>query len=510
MKVFRVISFLCFASVITMQAQMQPRSIKITTTTIGISAISINTIVAKTFNFTYPVYNCKADSITKQLFVSARQRGDAAGNLYLSRGYFMGLSCTGDTINWLNESSLFNVMISGNNLLLSNDVKTVRYNKLHGYDEIRYDYKIIYAAKKFNKGLMYSNIDSDVLNGVSLSTGLSSWSCTIPRNEDWVDSQALNDSVLLVAANGLHAINMRSGLKWSFPLSTSTKTNRSLIYSSAKYNTIQKISTVIKTSREENQVTQIASNILKDDGLIYFASKEKLIAVTHSGQLAWELDLRNYPVSKMYLSKTDSSLTLVNFGLATHSNNFVTWGKPFILSIDPQSGRIMSQFDLSDIDNLADFVKTGNSLVFAAKNGILEAKPGSSSLKTVIAMNEHKYGAFVEFINGNEYYILKEGYFVPLNFINDNLIYFKADNNKIYGLDSTNLLYEYHFNELYKLNRKFEDKTILMNDDKTLITNSTFELLFTLNTTAENIILNDRIYFIEDHKIHLVLLKDLK
>ena len=474
MKVLPAIIFSCGSLFFCAHAQMQPRSVKITTTAIGISAISINTIVAKTFNFNFPVFNCKKDSLTKQLFVSARQRGDAAGNLYLSRGYFMGISCTGDTVNWLNESSLFNVLVSGTNLLVSNDEKTVRYNKLHGYDEIRYDHKIIYTPPKFNKGLMYSSTANDVLHGVSLATGISSWSCSIPRNEDWVDMQYLNDSVLLVAANGLHAINIRSGLKWTFPLSTSAKTSRSLIYSSAKYKTIQKISTVLKTSSEENQVTQLASNILKDDKLIYFSSKEKLIAVSHEGQLAWELDLKNYPVSKMYISKSDSSLTLVNFGLATHSNNFVTWGKPFILSIDPQSGRIMSQFDLSDIDNLADFVKTNNSLVFAAKNSILEAKLGSNSLKTVIAMNGHKYGSFSEFINGNDYYILKEGYFVPLNFINDNLVYFKADNNKIYGLDSTNLVYEYHFNELYKLDRKFENKTVLINDEKTLITNNTF------------------------------------
>ena len=489
---------------------MQPQSVKVTTTTIGISAISINTIVAKTFNFNYPVYNYKLDTLTNQLIFSARQRGDAGGSLYLSRGFFGAISCPHDSINWVNESSLFDLNITGNNLLVSNDVKTVKYNKIHGYDEIRYDARIIHTSSKYNRGLMYSKTEEDVVNCVSLAAGNITWSCTIPKNEDWVDTKQLNDSVLLIAANGLHAVNMKTGLQWSYPLSTSTKTNRSLIYSAAKYLTIQKISSVIKTSKEENLVTQIASNILKDESMVYFASKEKLIAVTHAGKLVWQVDLKTYPVSKMFISKTDSTLILLNFGLATHSNNFVTWGKPFIITIDPATGRIMNQFDLSNIENLVDFVMTDKSVVFASKDGIQEAKPGSTSLKTVIALSEHKYGEFVEFINGSEYYIIKEGYFVPLNFINDNLIYFKTDNNKIYGIEGDNLLYEYHFTELFKLDKKLKDKTILINEDKTLIISNNFELLFTLNTTARSLVTKDRIYFVDQQKIHVLNVKDLK
>src|SRR5690606_30323009 len=124
--------------------------------------------------------------------------------------------------------------------------------------------------------------------------------------------------------------------------------------------------------------------------------------------------------------------------------------------------------------------QTSRSLIFAGKDGILEVIPGKPQLKTVMSLG-NKYGEFVEFINGDEYYVLKEGYFVPLNFINDNPIYFRADNNKIYGLMGEELTYEYHFTELYKLDRKYRNKTILTNPQKTLITNGIFELLYTIN-----------------------------
>lgn len=491
-------------------SQMQVESIKVSTAQVGVSAISVNSLVARTFNLTYPLYDYKADTVTKQLIFSARQRGESSTSTYLSRGFFAALSSVTDSLKWINESSLYDVKISGNNLLLSNEVRSVKYNKVRGYDELRFDSKIFYTLPKYNHGFMYDRVQENVLHCVNLTTGSTSWSCSIPMTENWVDTQYLNDSTLLVAAGGLHAIGARSGLLWSFPLTTAVKTNRSFVYSNAKYTTIQQISSVIKTSSDDNMVSQIASNILQDAGRIYFASKEKLIAVTHAGALAWQVDLKNYPTSRMLISKTDSTLILVSFGLATHSNNFVTWGKPFIITLDPATGRIISQFDMSNIENLADYIKTNKALIFASKDAVQEAKPGATELKTLLSLSAHKYGEFVEFINGDEYYILKEGYFVPLNFINDNANYFRADNNKIYGIEGDELKYEYHYTELFKLDKKFKDKTILYNDQKTLITNSTFELLFTINLPDRNIILNNKMFFMSSTKIYLLNLDDLR
>ncbi|WP_317896616.1 hypothetical protein [Aurantibacillus circumpalustris] len=490
--------------------QMQVESIKITTTQVGVSAISVNSLIAKTYKLNYPLYDYKIDTTTKQLFFSGRQKGESGSNNYLSRGFFAALSTLNDSVKWINESSLYNIRVSGNNLLLSNEVKSVRYNKSHGYDEIRYDSKIFYTIPKYNRGFVYDKTQENVLNCVNLAVGNTVWSCKIPKDENWVDTQFLNDTTLLIAAGGLHAVSIKSGLVWSFPLTTAIKTNRSFIYSNAKFKTIQQISSVIKTSSDDNIVRQIASNILKSENLIYFAAKEKLIAVTPAGKMEWEVDLKNYPTSKMLITKTDSSLILVNFGLATHSNNFVTWGKPFIITLDPQTGKILNQYDLSHIENLADFVRTDKAFIFATKNDVQAAVPGNSEIRTVLSLGEHKYGEFVEFINGDEYYILREGYFVPLNFINDQVNYFRADNNKIYGIEGEDLKYEYHYTELFKLDKKYKGKTILYNDQKTLITNNLFELLFTINLPDKNVILNNKMFFMSDYRIYMLNLDDLK
>ena len=492
-----------------MLGQLQPSSVKTSRVWVGLSAISVDSIFAKSYKLLYPIYDYKADSSTSRLFISARQGGETNRNSALSRGFFTSLNCLNDSISWLNESGLYHVEVVTKNLLLSNDVRTVKYNKLHGYDEVRYDSKLIYYVPHLNKGFYYDKVQENVLHCVNLTTGLTSWTCSIPRKENWVDTKLLNDSILLIAASGLHAVNLKKGLLWSIPLSTNVKTNRSFTYSLAKFNTIARISEVTKTAREQNQVTQLASNILLGNEKIYFVSREKMIAVNKQGKQIWQLDLKNYPTSKMYISNTDTSLILVNFGLATHSNNFVTWGKPFIITIDQNTGRVMDQFNLSYIENLADFIQTKTSLIFAGKSGILEARPGTE-LKTVLELGAYKYGEFVEFIDGDNYYIFKEGYYVPLNFINDNLVYFKTDNNKVYGISGDELTYEYHYTELFRQDKKFEDKTILVNDDKTIITSTNFELLFTINLSFPNVIQNDKMYFMGESIIYQVNLKDLK
>lgn len=493
----------------SLKSQMTHESVISSTSEIGISAISINTISAKTLNFEYPLFDCYFDSLTQLLFFSGKQKTEQLNQL-MSRNYFGAISAASNAIKWFNESVLFDIDLSGGCLLLSNENRTVRYNKSLGYDEFKFPARFIYYIPKTQLGLMYTNKDNTTIQCVNLKTGTIKWSCAISGQEDWVDIKLINDSILLLAANGLHAIHPEKGLLWSQSLSTSVLTNKSLIYSLAKQNSLEKVSQVIHTALDENRVTQLASNILYDGNSIYFASREKFISLDLNGRQLWQLDLRNYPISKMYISKTDSSIILVNFGLAAHSDNLVNWGKPFVLILNPLTGSITNQYDLSKISNLADFMNTKRSLIFAGKDEILDAIPGESELKTILSLNENKYGKFVEFIDGNQYYIFKEGYYVPLNFINDNLIYFKTDNNKIYGVEGDYIQYEYHFTELYELQHKFDGMTMLTNAEKTIITSGNFELLFTFDLSDRTLLSKDKIYFIGEKRITILNKSDLK
>ncbi|HQQ93586.1 MAG TPA: hypothetical protein PLQ93_03455 [Bacteroidia bacterium] len=471
--------------------------------------MSTNSLTALSLHFDFPIYQCLYDSLSQSLFVSCRQKNDPFSQA-MQRNIFAGIDAKTNRIKWLNESVLYDLILSGNTLIVSNSTRSVRYNKQAGFDELRYPAPVHVVIPGTQLALAFRKEKRDTVECLDLRSGLSRWLAPLPENEDWVDHCLQGDSVLLVASAGLHALHLRKGLLWSVPLITSMLTAKALVYSLAQHKSIEEVSRVVHTAGDENVVSQLASNILTDEHVIYLASKEKCLAIDNTGKMLWSLDLRSYPVSKMMLMKTDSGLALVNFGLAVHSERFVNWGRPFILMLNPSDGSIRQEYDLSKIDNLADFMSYENSIVFAGKVEILQVKPGDARLKTILALDENRYGRFVEFIDGNAFYTFKEGYYVPLNFINGNLVYFKADNNKIYGIDGDLIQYEYHFTDLYSFKGKWGDMMVLGNEEKTVIISPNYELMYEISTGDPVLLAGDNLYFQGEYNLMVLRRSDLK
>jgi hypothetical protein len=507
MKLFYITALVL--PVLSLPAQQTPTHVSTGTTAIGVSAISVNTLIAKTYRFTYPFYNYEADSASGLVFFSARQKTDG-GNLYLNKSYIGAVDMAKDSINWLVESGSYNLELSGNSFFFSGEEKTTRINKLHGFEDLRFPAKLVYALPALNKAFTYLNGSDSILSCISLVDAVASWQGKVPGDENWVDVKPAGDSLLLLAASGLHAINYQSGVLWSYPLATSRKITKAT-YSLANSNpAIRKISKVVKTSSDENSIFELSSNILTDNGVVYFAAKEKMIAVSMEGKLLWELDLKEFPVSKMLLYKKGGTLMLVNLGLAKYADNYVIYGSPFVLSVDPENGKVKSHSNLGGIENLVDFVITDKSLVFAGKTIVMEVKEGMEAAETLLTIDAGKYGNFAEFIDGSLYYTEKESFYVSMNFINDNLLYFRADNNKIYGIDKGALAYEYHLTDIYRLEKKFDNKLLIASEGKTLLVSSNFDLLATFYTDDKPFVKGNKIFFIGEQQIQSVDLNTLK
>ena len=479
------------------------------TASIGVSAISTQTLVAKTYQILFPIYGYGTDSASHLFIFSAHEKTEE-GDDAVSRGFIGTFDMVGDSVNWTFASNYYELTQSGNYVFFSNDDKTTRYNKLHGFVELNYPERLIYTLPSLDKTFLYKSDAKDIVSCVKISDGTTEWSAPVPGTENWVDVRETPDSILLVAASGLHAIRPRSGVVWSYPLSTATVVSKALTYSLVNQNSaIRRVSKIIKTLDDDVRVTELASNILVDNNVVFFAAREKMIAVTMEGKLLWELDLKGYPVSKMFLSKRGSSLMLINFGLARYGENYVTHGSPFAMNVDPQTGVVKYHNALTGIENLVDFSNDGKLLIFAGKNTILEVKEGSNQVDTLI-LDGAKYGNFAEFIDGNIYYAEREGFYVPLNFINSDNIYFRVDNNKVYGLDKNGFNYSFHYTDIYKLEKRFDDKLILLSQNKSLVLNSNRELLCTIDLGDKPVVMGKRIYFVGKQIIHSLNVEDIK
>ncbi|MDO9001762.1 MAG: hypothetical protein Q7W45_18490 [Bacteroidota bacterium] len=490
-------------------AQTEMNYYKSYTADIGISATSIKTLTAKTFSLSAPIYDYQSDTTSNQLIFSTRRK-DPSGRLYVNKGFIAGLNCSSDSINWLYESLRFDLSLTDDFLLFSNETKTSRYDKKHGFEVYDFTDRIVYTLPKNNTGLTYQNPkDVNELSCVSLLNGDVFWKALIPRKENWMDVKYLNDTTLIIAANGVHAININRGLIWSHNLNTAEKNQKTLVYSVINNTNVEKITESYKTTTEDNLLSQLGSNILIDGDVIYFAGKEKAIAIKTNGEVLWELDLKTLPISKMILTKSGSAVTLINLGLSLFKDHYVLYGKPFVMNIDAATGKINSQSKYTSSENLIDFLSQKNSYLLADKKNIIQTNSNNESFETIIPLNDHRYGRFLEFINGDEYYVEKEGYYVPLNFINDNVVYFKTENNKVYGVDKVDVQYEYHFTELFKRDKVFKGKTVIFNYKKTYVINKNFELLATINLVEKSILMGNKLYFLGGNILSILDLNDL-
>ncbi|MBK6523246.1 MAG: hypothetical protein IPG08_13505 [Sphingobacteriaceae bacterium] len=150
------------------------------------------------------------------------------------------------------------------------------------------------------------------------------------------------------------------------------------------------------------------------------------------------------------------------------------------------------------------------TFVLAGKNNLYFINLNDGKFFNEIDVNELRYGNFTEFVSGNDYYVEKETYFVPLNFINDNVVYFRSTHGKIYGVEGGRIQYEYHESELYKYDTKFKGYKLIKQKFKTYVLNSNFELVGVLDMEDNGTITNDKLYFFSGRRLHILTTANFK
>lgn len=417
-----------------------------------------------------------------------------------------------DSIKSVYEDSKLDFEMLGDFLLMSSNSKTGRFNRKHGYEQFEYPSKIIYINQSNEIGLSYNPLfktgNEINLSALNLNDGNVLWSAPLESKNYWNDVLGVNDSLICIASSGLHGVNSLRGVNWSYPMITAEKPKKPLIQTVFNPITLNRFFKPIKTSNTEGIVRQLASNILLVDGLSYFAATDKIISVDLSGKLIWETDLKDKNNSLSFLVDYSSNVLLLNLGLGLINGNYISYGKPSVMLFSKQFGQLIYLEELSQYGLLSDMQIFKNKLYFASRSDILYAD--NIGVKNQYHIDKIKYGEFTEFINGDEYFVEKEGFYVPLNFINDNVVYFKTDQDKVYGLNNDQIDYVYHFTELYKLKAEEGGKKIISQRNKSLLISENLELLSTLKA-AENVIgMNNKFYVYNAGFLYIIDLNDVK
>lgn len=88
-------------------------------------------------------------------------------------------------------------------------------------------------------------------------------------------------------------------------------------------------------------IKELHSNAILSDSVLYWASREEIVALDSTdGHLLWKTRLPEKAGSRSNIFETDTSIFLINRGVAVFQNRYVEYGRPFLAAYEKATGRM--------------------------------------------------------------------------------------------------------------------------------------------------------------------------
>jgi hypothetical protein len=398
--------------------------------------------------------------------------------------------------------------------------------------------KNIGFAYKFREKKGYTN----ELLGIDFSTGKQMWSRNINKEYDWNDCFYLNDSTFMVAAAGLHTINIYTGTGWDYNTVTGkmVKINKEDLYYSDysggyAYPVYSSggivagllfgivgalIYTAIADHKSTNQnqnpiptsntalIRDFVSNTLIDSAFCYLASQEQLVKLDqHSGEIIWKYPFKKNWASKSVLFMDDDFVYMLNFGYALRDDVKLYYGKPFIAAFDKQTGA-QKYISIFKSGVFVDYKLIDNDVYLLFRNQIIKynLETGTQIAKKIYSKESLK--EMIYFAENNILTINKEGewWYPPQNDLSN--LYMNTNQRKIIAID--NQLKEYKsisYKDDFYYFLHYSDHDFITNDKKTFIINNDGKIIAELEVSSNAFIIDNILY---DRRYNSFVAIDLK
>lgn len=339
---------------------------------------------------------------------------------------------------------------------------------------------IYYANRKIGVGLGYNNNfleDKEILRGINLKTGDYLWERSIDRDYGWNQIATVKDSTVLIVANGLHLINLKSGKGWDFKAKT-----HEISYPS--------------------YLTGICSNLSLDSNHVYFADKNKISCHNLEGVKKWETRIPENLMGRATLFKRDSSLYLINKGYALFDKRTIKHGTPFIAKYERKTGKQLYLYTILFREPILDFFIHVDTIYVMHKSKIVSyyLPTGSTLKEKEITLKKDDLQDFV----GNGLYIrTDDSTFQNLSMIDttNQLVFTKKE--KILILNANfDVIKSMDFKDTYVTIGKTDDLIFVRNNNKTTILNKNFKQVGRLDVNADIKKYKNKFYFTKNN--HLI------
>jgi outer membrane protein assembly factor BamB len=373
----------------------------------------------------------------------------------------------------------------------------------------------IYYVEPFRKiGLGYkfktATGFTNTLEGIDLTNGNSIWKREINREYSWNNIFHLNDSITVVAAAGLHSINLRNGDGWDYNTVTGKKDYTETALTDAAGALVGVLTGSFFMATGHNLVRDVVSNILVDSSRIFMASKEKLIRLNHEGEIGWTTPLPDDLTSNSSIFIRDTILFLINKGYAFMGYRQLDFGKPFLAAFNINTGK---QFFLNPLsekkDHINGFRIKNDTVLFVFKDKISKYSLKTGEFLTEKSFNVDSIGELRYFI-GDQVYLKTDSTYNSLTALDSSGYFLYTKSRKILNLNSRlDIKNKIEYNQIYLYYLKSKDFKFLAKENESVVIDNSNKKVADLKISSKAILLGSTLFDIQEKSFFTIDLSDL-
>lgn len=370
------------------------------------------------------------------------------------------------------------------------------------------------------------NCYDSLLNAIQMETGNSMW--TIALNTDYgiIDDVIINDSIVVVEANGLIAISTKRGEIWTYKASTGQdiRAKKSSILDPSEY--LPSNFDGFFTQPKQKVIAGISSNILYDSNYIYFASRSDIVKIEPvSGRIMWKEPLLEYYSSNSTLINSDTLIFLINNGMAfTYDRDAINYidihgtlryGNSYITAYSKATGE-QKFFNLINNSCITDQKLKNDTLVILFRNGLsLYSAHNGKELDSIKIGEENTDG--LKFMAGGYDFLEKDNQYIPVKDYYPEHYFAKTQNDMLFIFDK-NLNFKKYIvpnKRLIRLSQNKEYQLIAKDpsgskESEFFLLNSANQLVCSLKRANYARITNNKLLVCRDHDLIIINLNEIQ
>lgn len=518
MKTFSqfLVIFLLFSFVVNSCASRKSIVVINDEKVIGINLIDNKAIEVVEHLLPERIYNHNYDTISG--FLTIQLRGVSRRGRNLKRGNIIQYDPKNKEVKWVKKIDYRSTELQQFNDLIieKSGYKSRRLDVNTGENlwEFFNDLRLVDPTHSIGIGYRYKELEgyTNTLQGINMNSGRLIWVRELNREYEWNNIHHLNDSIILLVANGLSTINIKNGAGWNYELITGNKDYTRTAVINAAGVTLGLLTGLFVFAGGYDLASGLVSNVLIDSTDLYIASKEKISRVNKlNGKEIWSTGLPKGIPSNSTILMNDSLIFMVNKGYAYSRNRMITYGKPFIAAFSKNDGEEKYNSVISHGESGIQMVSLREDtlyLFFEERISKYSIEDGNRINEKTFNVNES--GAFWFFITDKAFILANDSTFKNLELHDSSKFYVYSSKDKILAIDDDlNLTKTYEPEDLYIYYLEKNDLKFLFNDGKTIIIDADNKKIAELPISNNAIIIGDKLYGFQENSLFEINLNDI-